>query len=267
MTYRLNELIDLEIGKIYNNMVGLQKRLERLDEIKRKNLLSGTLSMIRDFSKNKPLEDIPAYNSDNERHRAYAKTDLNFVANGRLYLTLRQLNPKGREFPEELCGRISEITEDQREIELQSYVYDYFIQRKADKVAAKLEGYQKTLTETNKDPDLNVFGNAFREAYKRLELELKDTHPAAFDMMPPGWRPEDWDMMDVHPEIRKLHEKYPVEVLRENQEILSMVARKSTEIRRQELEKYATKAKEIRTQEVILDSLTRIYDKYKKGFE
>ena len=95
------------------------------------------------------------------------------------------------------------------------------------------------MAEISADKSLNGFGKVFREACKRLEFELRDTHPKALDALPAKAGPV--DAASYVELVMSLEEG--------------------------SLERYASKAREIRTQELVLDSLTRIYEKYKKGFE
>jgi hypothetical protein len=260
---RLGDIIKGEIKSTFNRLGILSKKIDRLQHLEKANY-GFEEDRIRNSSPDEKLEDIPEYHSLNNRSKTYARHNLDYIAFSHLLITLDQMVYADIGFPKEFYELLSIVSEE-AEADKPFLVHEYFVQRKADKVAEKLEGYQKTLAEINEDPELNGFGKAFREAYKRLELELRDTHPKTYKMLLPELRPAD---APFHPEIRKLIDEYialPDEG--KTEEDKKRIADKATDIRKQELEKYATKAMGIRTQEVILDALTRVYNEYKKGFE
>jgi hypothetical protein len=244
MDYRLNELIERELKELENEIVGLSYKRVRLGDI----AASGAVDSVNARLKNKnrpvgaPVMEMPSCDAFKERRKLLDKMDFDYIEKITLYEVLQEMAPNV-EMPSEFDQARSEFIDCKENGVVKKYfksqiVLDYFVDRKVDDVEKKTSGYSSILAEINEDPELNGFGKVFRESFKRLQLELRNTRIKALD----EWTADGFPLDDP---------SYVSLALRE------------TEM----LDRYYTKAKEIRKHELVLDTLTRVFEEYKSGFK
>ena len=110
-------------------------------------------------------------------------------------------------------------------------IFDYFVKGKIRRLESKLPAYKKTISEISEDETLKdspLFLNAIKLAYERIWFELKDVSPPVLADNPS----EIYEKMD-----------------------------------KPSLEKYYLKLRNMRIQEKLIEALSRIYNRYKKGFD
>ena len=244
---RLYDLIFAEAKGLAQNMLVQRKRLRSLLRMSMGEDLSAVLENVtpRDIENGKKLEDVPDFNSMVERHKLSATTSLDFAATVHAYEKLYEVSPV--ELTEDILTIFRQaITKHKRSYFSSILVYDYLVDGKLERAEYMLAEYKKTLDEISKDKSVNEsdFFKANDSSYKRLEFELRNIA-----------------------EIKQMHEEKADEIRGVLPEFPNDAGDVELTLCEENLGKGYEMVKSIRYQEVLLDALTRIYDRFKESDE
>jgi hypothetical protein len=245
---RLDNIIDDEIGRIIDRTKILFKSIVRLDGINREDSLTAMRKLLGLSGEKTSMEDTPEYDTTVKYNEALVSKKLCYTANLHALSVLDELTPsEDHDSYRKKIEAFRSVVDDSYDFP-EHLIFEYLVKGKIKGVEDKLADYERTIADISADETLEdtpLFSRTIKDAYNRLKLDLRNLEAA------------DQKFKSRAEEVHSINPRFSLEGPSEVGLIMGP----------EQVEKCYEMLKNIKTQELVIDALSRVYSRYRRGFD